>query len=84
MDDEINDNIEEEVKDYYGKETTIDHVEGDELAYIDSGEKDMVSYCKDLAKKYRNECKIIAKNKDGSIYMSFPFSWVQIIPQRNR
>jgi hypothetical protein len=74
-------NKNEEIDDYDGHETCIDHAPNEEqIAYITASEPWSISLCNKLAKKYKNEFHIIARNENRSIYASFPESWMGLNP----
>lgn len=66
-------------------ETTYDHVSGEKYCTATAAEywsKNMFNKLKD---KYPDDITIVATNKDGSMVVRFPYSWLpRIKPKRKR
>ncbi len=63
-------------------ENEIEFVKGGETATLSLSQGRYISRVKELAKRFPEECKIIACNKDGSICAHIPVVWIKINPPR--
>lgn len=68
--------------DHYGNENVIEWVKDGKTATLSLTQGRTISRVMKLAKSRPEECKIIAKNKDGSICARVPVGWIKISPIR--
>ena len=67
------------------RETCFTRIEGDAYMFVSSGERKWINRIKKDAEKYPDDVKILAVNKDGSLYARYPFDWAQYPrPKRKR
>ena len=59
-------------------ETTIDHLGGEELCGISTGERTMRNRLAKLAESNPDQVKCVAVNQDGSVYYKVPWRWVAV------
>lgn len=59
-------------------ETTIDHLGGEELCGISTGERTMRNRLAKLAEQNPDQVKCVAVNQDGSVYYKVPWRWVTV------
>lgn len=59
-------------------ETTIDHLGGEELCGISTGERTMRNRLAKLAESNPEQVKCVAVNQDGSVYYKVPWRWVSV------
>lgn len=59
-------------------ETTIDHLGGEELCGISTGERTMRNRLAKLAESNPEQVKCVAVNQDGSVYYKVPWRWVTV------
>lgn len=61
-------------------DTEIEYEHGCHTCSISTGDSKTVARIKSLSKKFPDKVKVVAINKDGSIYAKFPFRWLCIAP----
>lgn len=61
----------------------IEWIKDEERATLTLSQRRTISRVKRLAAKYPEQCKILAENKDGSVYAHIPTSWIRINPEMN-
>lgn len=66
--------------DYLFRETDIDHVNGIEHCNITTSDKAVKNRLANLAKKYPDQCVLIADNDDSSVWYHVPWKWICIRP----
>ena len=59
-------------------ETTIDHLAGEELCGISTGERIMRNRLAKLAEQHPEQVTLIAANTNGSVYYKVPWRWVVV------
>ena len=59
-------------------ENVIEWLNGDKQMSCTFAQKKFVNRVKKMAKKYPDEIKIVAKNRDGSIYVKMPLNAIHI------
>lgn len=59
-------------------ETAIEHIAGEELCGISTGERTMRNRLAKLAEQNPEQVKCIALNEDGSVYYKVPWRWVTV------
>ena len=59
-------------------ETTIEHLGGEELCGISTGERTMRNRLAKLAEQNPEQVKCVAVNPDGSVYYKVPWRWVTV------
>ena len=64
------------------RETTLDHVMGEDHATVYSGERKWINQLLRLKEKYPNEVDIRYTNDDGSLVAHIPASWFGIRPKK--
>lgn len=62
------------------KENCIEWYKDQEQATLTLSQRRTISRVEKLAVSYPEECQIIARNKDGSIYAHIPVDWIRINP----
>ena len=60
------------------RENAIEFYKGDKVATGSFTQERYITRIRELAKKYPDECQIVAENKDGSICCHFPTRWIKI------
>lgn len=60
------------------QDNVIEFLKNDKTAVVTFSQGKYISKIKKLAKKYPDECKIVAENNDGSILAHIPVNWVKI------
>lgn len=60
------------------RENAIEFYKGDKVATGSFTQERYANRMRELAKKYPDECQIVAENKDGSICCHFPTRWIKI------
>lgn len=66
---------------YEEKENNIEWIKGSERATASFTQQKFISQFKELAVKYPEQVEIAAENKDGSVLVHFPSSWVKVRPK---
>lgn len=64
------------------RETAIEHVAGEETATFYSAEKKWINLIYRLKEQYPDEVDIRYVNKDGSLVVHIPASWVKVKPKK--
>lgn len=64
------------------RENVIEFLKDEQQAGVTFSQGRYKSRIRALAKKYPDECQIVAENKDGSIYAHIPVTWIRINPDR--
>lgn len=64
------------------RENVIEFLKDEQQAGVTFSQGRYKSRIRALAKKYPDECQIVAENKDGSIYAHIPVTWIRINPNR--
>lgn len=64
------------------RETTLDHVSGEDHATVYSGERKWINQLLRLKEKYPDEVDIRHVNDDGSLIAHIPASWFKIKPKK--
>lgn len=65
------------------KENVIEWIRDEALAGVTLTQGRYITRIEKLAEEYPDECQIVARNKDGSIFAHIPVSWVKIGPPKN-
>jgi len=68
----------------YMTETVYEHCSGDKTFTVTAAERWSIAMCKKLKEKYPDEVDIDYVNKDGSMVVHFPASWMKIKPKRTQ
>ena len=70
------------VKPEYEKseENSIEWIRDSKTATLSLTQRRTITRVKRLAEKHPEECKILAENKDGSLYAKIPVEWIRINP----
>ncbi len=68
-------------KDEKHTENVIEWIKDDRRATLSLSQRRTISRVRQLAAQYPDQCRIVAENKDGSIYAHIPVSWVRINPK---
>lgn len=67
----------------YGyNENVIEFIKDAETAGVTLTQGRYKSRIEKLAKEFPEECKIISRNKDGSLFAHVPVTWIKINPPR--
>ena len=64
-------------KDEKHTENVIEWIKDDRRATLSLSQRRTISRVRQLAAQYPDQCRIVAENKDGSIYAHIPVSWVR-------
>lgn len=64
------------------RETTLDHVSGEDYATVYSGERKWINLLLRLKEKYPNKVDIRHVNDDGSLIAHIPASWFKTKPKK--
>lgn len=65
------------------EENSIEWIRDSKTATLSLTQRRTISRVKKLAKKHPEECRILAENKDGSLYAKIPVEWIRINPSKN-
>ena len=60
----------------------IEWIRDADVAYADFTQRALITKMKKFAKSYPNKVKILAENKDKSIHVQLPVSWIKITPRK--
>lgn len=63
---------------YNCEENCIEWLTNEDVVSVTFSQRKFKNKIKKLAEKYPDEVKIIAENKDGSIFAHIPLSWIKI------
>mgnify|MGYP000200165442 CR=1 FL=1 len=63
-------------------ENVIEWLKNDNRATLSLSQRRTISKIEKLANEYPDECKITARNTDGTICAHVPVSWIKISPKR--
>ena len=66
------------------RENVVEFYENDKQATFSFTQGRLITKIRKLAKEYPDECKILAENKDGSIYGNIPAKWLKVSPPKKR
>lgn len=66
------------------RENVVEFYENDKQATFSFTQGRLITKIRKLAKEYPDECKILAENKDGSIYGHIPAKWLKVSPPKKR
>lgn len=62
-------------------ETVIDHINGEDHCNVSSGGDRKVSgLLKKLAEKHPEQCVLMGRDRDGSVWYHVPWDWITIRP----
>lgn len=64
------------------RETSTDHVKGEDFFTITAAETWSIAMVKRLKAKYPGEVEIRCTNPDGSMVARLPFAWMRIVPKK--
>lgn len=64
------------------RETVIEFTDVDNVVCVSSSMRSWVTKIKNLLKKYPDDIKLVAANKDGSICVHCPVDWIKVSPPR--
>lgn len=64
------------------RETSFDHVAGEDFATLFSAERKWINHILSLKEQYPDEVDIRFVNDDGSLLVHIPASWVKIRPKK--
>jgi hypothetical protein len=67
---------------YGSNENCIEWINNDDRVTVSLSQKSKISKIEKYAKQRPDECKIIARNDDGTICAHVPRSWVKISPKK--
>lgn len=65
------------------KENVIEWIRDENRAGVTLTQGRYITRVEKLAEEYPDECQVVARNEDGSIFAHVPVSWVKIGPPRN-
>lgn len=65
-------------------ETDLDHIGGNDYWGVSTGEQKWRNRLAKLHEQYPDEVKLMAANKDGSVFYHIPKDWVKISPPIKR
>lgn len=71
------------LEDLYGNENTIEWTRDSETAVLSLTQGRTITRVLKLAGEHPEKCKVIAMNKDGSVCVKIPTSWIRINPGMN-
>lgn len=63
-------------------ETVYEHISGADYFTTTCAERWSIAMAKKLKEKFPDEVDIRVVNKDGSMVVRFPFSWMRIVPKK--
>lgn len=64
------------------RETSIDHVSGEDYAILFTSERKWINYVYKLKESHPDEVDIRHVNDDGSLIVHIPASWMKIKPKK--
>jgi len=67
---------------YGNNENCIEWIKDSDRSTVSLSQRRLITKIEKLAKSHPNECKIIARNKDGTICASIPVNWIKISPKK--